>query len=211
MLRDILKDLSSKYSYVDLHKELLSLMKEEYEALKTFFTEEEPKPRAKRGSKKIVPEVADAANANAEAAEPEPTLQEEVLPLPENHKLIANTRIRIIKKSEDGTAAATAVPAATAAPQAAQPMTSKDLKAWQKEQEAKKLADLTAQGIVPESLLTPENIKKWIEDEHRTFAYVAREYVGMPEAKVADFAKEHGVNSTISKKRAILSAKNRKL
>ncbi len=90
-------------------------------------------------------------------------------------------------------------------------MTSKDLKAWQKEQEAKKLAELTAQGIVPETLLTAQNIKKWIEDEHRTFAYVAREYVGMPEAKVADFAKEHGINSTISKKRAILSAKNRKL
>ena len=90
-------------------------------------------------------------------------------------------------------------------------MTSKDLKAWQKEQETKKLAELTAQGIVPETLLTAQNIKKWIEDEHRTFAYVAREYVGMPEAKVADFAKEHGINSTISKKRAILSAKNRKL
>jgi hypothetical protein len=90
-------------------------------------------------------------------------------------------------------------------------LNSKDLKAWQKEQEAKKLAELTAAGIVPESLLTAENIKRWIEMEHRTFAYVAREYVGMPEAKVADFAKEHGVKSTISKKRAILSAKKGKL
>lgn len=210
MLRDILKDLSSKHSYVDLHKELVSLMKEEYEALKNFFTVEEPKPRAKRGSRKVVPE----AEAEAEVT------PEEVLPLPENHKVIANTRIRIIKKSEDGsppTAPPTpAAPAAAPTPAAAQtpaaaPMTSKDLKAWQKEQEAKKLAELTAQGIVPETLLTAQNIKKWIEDEHRTFAYVAREYVGMPEAKVADFAKEHGINSTISKKRAILSAKNRKL
>jgi hypothetical protein len=210
MLRDILKDLSSKHSYVDLHKELVSLMKEEYEALKNFFTVEEPKPRAKRGSRKVVPE----AEAEAEVT------PEEVLPLPENHKVIANTRIRIIKKSEDGSPPTapptTAAPAAAPTPAAAQtpaaaPMTSKDLKAWQKEQEAKKLAELTAQGIVPETLLTAQNIKKWIEDEHRTFAYVAREYVGMPEAKVADFAKEHGINSTISKKRAILSAKNRKL
>jgi hypothetical protein len=204
MLRDILKDLSSKHSYVDLHKELVSLMKEEYEALKNFFTVEEPKPRAKRGSRKVVPE----AEAEAEVT------PEEVLPLPENHKVIANTRIRIIKKSEDGSPPTapptTAAPAAAPTPAAA-PMTSKDLKAWQKEQEAKKLAELTAQGIVPETLLTAQNIKKWIEDEHRTFAYVAREYVGMPEAKVADFAKEHGINSTISKKRAILSAKNRKL
>jgi len=201
-LRDILKDLSSKHSYVELHKELLTLMKEEYEALKNFFTaEQEPKPRAKRGPRKTQAEPELKPTPQTEAPE-------EVLPLPENHKVIANTRIRIIKKSEDGSPATAT---ATAPTPPTVPMTSKDLKAWQKEQETKKLAELTAQGIIPETLLTRENIKKWIEDEHRTFAYVAREYVGMPEAKVADFAKEHGVNSTISKKRAILSAKNRKL
>jgi hypothetical protein len=205
-LRDILKDLSSKHSYVDLHKELVSLMKEEYEALKNFFTvEEQPKPRAKRAPRKLQPEP---------VATPQTEVVEEVLPLPENHKSIANTRIRIIKKSEDGSPASAPASASALAPPTvpdAHPMSSKDLKAWQKEQELKKLADLTARGIVPESLLTAENIKKWIEDEHRTFAYVAREYVGMPEARVADFAKEHGVKSTISKKRAILSAKNRQL
>jgi len=89
-------------------------------------------------------------------------------------------------------------------------MDSKDLKAWQKEQEAKKLAELTAASTLPESLLTPESIKRWVEDEGRTFAYVAREYVGLPEATVADFAKSHGVKSKISKSRAILSAKNRR-
>ena len=89
-------------------------------------------------------------------------------------------------------------------------MDSKELKAWQKEQEGKKLAELTAAGINPETLLTAESIKRWIEDEGRTFAYVAREYVGLPEATVADFAKGHGVKSKISKSRAILSAKNRR-
>ena len=181
-IRETLKDLASKHSYVEIHGELLSLMKEEYAALKGFFAEpEEPK---KRRGRKVEPQV------EAET--------EETLPLPENIKVLANTKIRIIKKSPE--------PAELAEPSR---MNSKDLKAWQKEQEGKKLAELQKAGVIPETLLTAENIKKWIEEEKRTFAFVAREYLGLPEASVAEFAKEHGVKSTISKKRAILSAKNR--
>jgi hypothetical protein len=203
MLREILKDLSSKHSYVELHRELVALMKEEYTALKAFFTEPTI-PKKTRTRRKVEPTEADA-DAEEKAEE---------IPFPENPKVIANTKIRIIKRAADPPAEAAqpdqTVTMPTEAPTEVR-MSSKDLKAWQKEQEAKTLEALTAKGILPESLLTVENIKKWIEDEHRTFAYVAREHLGMPEAKVADFAKEHGIKSTISKKRAILSAKNRKL
>jgi outer membrane biosynthesis protein TonB len=200
-LREVLRELSAKHSYVDLHKELLGLMREEYSALNEFFSAAEKKPR----QRKPVPE---AQHPVPEAQHPVP---EETVP----HKMLANTKIRIIKKASAAPAPAPAPEPATAP---AEPdsqekprMNSKELKAWQREQEAKKLAELKANGITPESLLTAENIKRWIEGEHRTFAYVAREYVGMPEDKVADFAKGHGVKSSISKKRAILSAKNRHL
>jgi hypothetical protein len=201
-LRDILKDLSAKHSYIDLHKELLGLMKEEYAALKDFFTEKQ-KRAPRKGQPQEQPQPQEQQQTQPQPQEQQQTQTQEP-ELPERQKLIANTKIRIIKTSP--------VPTVTVpelVPQ--EKLNSKDLKAWQKEQEAKKLAELTAGGIVPESLLTAENIKRWIEVEHRTFAYVAREYVGMPEAKVADFAKEHGVKSTISKKRAILSAKKGKL
>ena len=189
-IRETLKDLASKHSYVELHGELLSLMKEEYAALKGFFAEhEEPK---KRRGRKVEPQAEPQVEPQVEA--------EETLPLPENIKVLANTKIRIIKKS----------PEPPVEPPVEPPrMNSKDLKAWQKEQEGKKLAELQKAGVVPETLLTAENIKKWIEEEKHTFAFVAREYLGLPEARVAEFAKEHGVKSSISKKRAILSAKNR--
>ena len=207
-LREVLRELSARHSYVDLHKELLGLMKEEYTALNTFFADAnaEKKPRQRN-----VPAPAPAP-ATATATAPVPLEQQKQEQEP---RMLANTKIRIIKKAfidpplEEQAQAQEAQQAQQA--QEKPRMNSKELKAWQREQEAKKLAELKANGIVPESLLTAENIKRWIEGEHRTFAYVAREYVGMPEDKVADFAKGHGVKSSISKKRAILSAKNRHL
>jgi hypothetical protein len=190
-LIDSLKELAAKHSFMKVHTELLALMKEEYAALKGFFDAGAEAPKRKR-----IVEV------------PVPVAVEEEIPA----KVLANTKIRIIKK---------APPPPSAPPPSAEPkdvppqepkvrMDSRELKAWQKEQEGKKLAELTAAGINPETLLTAESIKRWIEDEGRTFAYVAREYVGLPEATVADFAKGHGVKSKISKSRAILSAKNRR-
>ena len=183
---DCLKELAAKHSYMKIHTELLALMKEEYAALKAFFEAEAPKKK----------------RTTVATPTPQPPPEEEAERPPP--KVIANTKIRIIKASDP-------VPGDTpsAAPEQKR-MDSKELKAWQKEQEAKKLAELSAAGITPESLLTVESIKRWVEEEGRTFAYVAREHVGLPEATVADFAKAHGVKSKISKTRAILSAKNRR-
>lgn len=193
-LREVFRELSSRHSLVEMHKELMSLLQEEYAMLKEFF---EPKRKKAQPAPEPQPAAQEPQPAPQEPQpapqEPEPQVQDTPI------KVLANTKIRIIKASD-------LAPAPAPEPTR---MDSKNLKQWQKEQEAKKLTELTTQGILPESLLTKENIVKWIRDEHRTFAYVAREYVGMPEAKVAEFAKEHGVSSSISKKRAILSAKNR--
>jgi hypothetical protein len=170
------------------------MMKEEYAALKEFFA-----PDVKRG-RKVKDVVVEQATEQVPEQVPEQT-----------HRIIANTKIRIIKREtpsvQEENQEKEQVQEEIQRPVAS----SKDLKAWQKEQEQKKLAELSAKGIKSESLLTVESVKRWIEDEQRTFAYVAREYLGMPESKVADFAREHGIKSTISKKRAILAAKNRAL
>jgi hypothetical protein len=206
-------------------------MKEEYMALKAFFTEPDQHTKKTRVRRKGTTEATGTTETTEATGTTETTetteatgttgttesfdrthtteTNAEEIPFPENPKVIANTKIRIIKRGAEAPAPQAPAPQVPAATDTR--MNSKDLKAWQKEQEAKTLEALTAKGILPESLLTLENIKKWIEDEHRTFAYVAREHLGMPEAKVADFAKEHGIKSTISKKRAILSAKNRVL
>jgi hypothetical protein len=183
-LIESLKDLAVKHSYMKVHMELLALMKQEYTALKGFFEAEVPKKKVSVKATEVVAPV-------------------EAVPA----KVLANTKIKIIKNTPDQQQEQQQEQQQGSKPR----MDSKELKAWQKEQEAKKLAELTAAGTNPESLLTAESIKCWIEDEGRTFAYVAREYVGLPEATVADFAKSHGVKSKISKSRAILSAKNRRV
>ena len=213
-----------------VHTELLRLMKDEYAALKSFFDVETPKKKRSASSA-----LAPASAPAEQTSEPAPVVAEATLAVPTEEeeeelpppKVLANTKIRIIKRSSSAVQAVQTVQTVQAVQAVPQPqvagehepepqyehkprMESKELKAWQKQQEAKKLAELTSAGTNPESLLTPESIKRWVEDEGRTFAYVAREYVGLPEATVADFAKSHGVKSKISKSRAILSAKNRR-
>ena len=73
---------------------------------------------------------------------------------------------------------------------------SKEQKAWQKEMEEKKKKELEAKGIQPKSLLTKENLKKWIEEEGRTFSYIAREYTGTRDYEVSSAAKLFGIENT---------------
>ena len=73
---------------------------------------------------------------------------------------------------------------------------SKEQKAWQKEMEEKKKKELEGKGIQPKSLLTKENLKKWIEEEGRTFSYIAREYTGTRDYEVSSAAKLFGIENT---------------
>jgi len=82
--------------------------------------------------------------------------------------------------------------------------TPSELKAFQKEAEKKKRAELDAKGITADSLLTRENLKTWIEDEGKTYAWVAREMVGCAETQVSMIAKAYGIQSRISKKKGYL-------
>ena len=79
-----------------------------------------------------------------------------------------------------------------------------EVKRFQKEAESKKRAELDAKGITVASLMTRDNLKKWIEDEGRTFAWVAREMIGCADTLVSTMARNYGIQSNISKKRGMI-------
>jgi hypothetical protein len=80
------------------------------------------------------------------------------------------------------------------------PKSSQEFKVWQKDQEQKKRAELDAQGITVASLLTKDNLERWLKHENRTFAYIAREYVGCRDHEVSAAAKAHGLESSTAAK-----------
>jgi hypothetical protein len=72
----------------------------------------------------------------------------------------------------------------------------KEMKIWQKEQEDKKRKENEDKGINIKDLLTKENLKKWIEEEGRTYSYISREYVGCKDSEVSATAKAFGIENT---------------
>jgi hypothetical protein len=72
---------------------------------------------------------------------------------------------------------------------------SKEMKEWQRNQEVLKNKENESKGIKKETLLTKENLKKWIEEEGRTFAYISREYVGCKDSEVSAAAKLFGIDT----------------
>ena len=74
----------------------------------------------------------------------------------------------------------------------------KAVKDNQKEAVAKKRKELEDKGITAKSLLTKENLQKWI-GEGCTYSKIAREYTGCTDAEIAAAAKEFGLQSNMSK------------
>lgn len=172
----------------------------------------------KKVAKKSTPVEAAAAAAavplvpsSAVAAAPSASLQEEEAP-----RIRADTKVRVVKKPtdpQDLPSAAVTVAQPSVQPEA-QPFVHaesglrnpQEQKKWQKEQEDKKMRDLRASGVNPASLLTEANLRKWVEDEKKTFAFIAREYVGLSDGVVAAEAKKYGLQSDTSKRRAMIAA-----
>ena len=74
----------------------------------------------------------------------------------------------------------------------------KAAKEYQKEAVAKKRKELLDKGITTESLLTKENLQKWI-GEGCTYSKIAREYTGCTDSEIAGAAKAFGLQSNMSK------------
>ena len=216
-LKGHLRQAIAWYGLEAVHTNFQEICKEDYDFLKKLY--EVPKV-LKAPSPPAVP-------ASSPEASPAPP-QEEEIPRPEK---LRDAKVRVIKKPtapEDLPPQAPQAPQATlnttftqsvatptvsslAAPHTESGLTDpKDIKKWQKEQEDKKKRELDALGINPASLLTKENLQKWIVEEKKTFAAVARDYVGLPDSMVSSAAKSYGIQSETSKRRAIIAANKKK-
>jgi len=85
--------------------------------------------------------------------------------------------------------------------------TPKEIKEWQKDQEEIKRKEQEAKGIKPKDLLTKENLQKWYGEEGRTFAYIARTYVGCKDTEVSSAVKLFGIEGT---RKNVMVYKNKK-
>jgi hypothetical protein len=197
-LKWYLKELVSWYSLQEVHAAVDELCKEEFAFLKKLYAPSVTVP------KKVVaaPPVPLASVAYASQDQ-----QEEP-------KLRPDAKVRVVKKpTADATSLVAVTPASPPTQQTHHESgltDPKDLKKWQKEQEEKKKRELDAQGINPASLLTKENLQRWIVEEKKTYAAVAREYVGLPDSMVASSAKSFGIQSDTTKKRALIAANKSK-
>ena len=196
-LKSYLRQTIAMYGFHAVHKSFQEICKEEYDFLKTLY--ETPEKN------------------KVKAPQPQPVQEEpEEIPRPEK---LRGDRVRIVKKpaAEDLPQAQPTQPTEPTNIPLTQPTQHtesgltdpKDIKKWQKEQEDKKKRELDAQGINPASLLTKENLQRWIVEEKKTFAAVARDYVGLPDSMVSSAAKSYGIQSETSKRRAIIAASKR--
>jgi hypothetical protein len=214
-----------------VYTSLTQVMKEDYEFLQKFYATSSLAASAvpalaaapaaaaapttvlkKKVAKKSTP-VATVPVASVHSAPSAPALQEDQ----EAPRIRADTKVRVVKKPtdpQDLPAAASNLVAQPSVQPEAQPFVHaesglrnpQEQKKWQKEQEDKKMRDLRATGVNPASLLTEANLRKWVEDEKKTFAFIAREYVGLSDGVVAAEAKKYGLQSDTSKRRAMIAA-----
>lgn len=206
-LKGHLRQAIAWYGLEAVHNGFQEICKEDYDFLKKLYD---------------VPQAHKVLKAPSPPAPVQETPAEEEIPRPEK---LRDAKVRVVKKPapEDipftqttNTTTTTTLPATQSTSAVVQTHTEsgltdpKDIKKWQKEQEDKKKRELDAQGINPASLLTKENLQKWIVEEKKTFAAVARDYVGLPDSMVSSAAKSYGIQSETSKRRAIIAASKRK-
>lgn len=204
-LREGLQALVAVYGLGKVYVELYGKMKEEYEFLREFFSQEEvpnPKPKAKVLRAKKTPEPAVAAAAGADPTGDASTEM--------SATALKDSKIKIVKREVNPlalfpppihVAEPEAEPVAVPVQKAPKFASPKEAKAWQKEQELKKKQEIEESGVVPLSLLTKANLEQWILKDSRTYAYIAREYVGLPEAVISETAKSFNIQSEVAKKR----------
>jgi hypothetical protein len=223
-LKDYLKELISWYSLEQVHTSLDLICKEEFAFLKKLYaptTTSVPKRVSDASGSPVTSRVSDASGSPVTSRVSDASGVPVPLEQQEEPKLRPDAKVRVVKKpTEDSPFVVTPVTAPTPVPvtvpvpvpvtvptQHESGMTDpKDLKRWQKEQEEKKKRELDAQGINPASLLTKENLQRWIVEEKKTYAAVAREYVGLPDSMVASAAKSFGIQSDTTKKRTMIAA-----
>ena len=194
-LKEYLKELIGWYTLEEVHTCLEEICKEEFDFLKRLYSAKVQKTS----------QVQSQQQAQQQAQQQVQQVQQSQKHTP----LRADTKVVVVKQPE----AQQEQSESQQQPQSQQQVHNvsglsdpKDIKKWQKEQEEKKKRELDAQGINPASLLTKENLERWILQEKKTYAAVARDYVGLPESMISSSAKSFNIQSETTKKRAALIA-----
>ncbi len=68
----------------------------------------------------------------------------------------------------------------------------------QRQKEKEKREELKRAGVDMKTVLTVENVKKWLEDGN-SYAWIAREKVGCKQELISKFAKLNGITTSVSK------------
>lgn len=188
--------LVGKYGFKNVHDRLVEIMRQEYDFLRTHFetvlnkVEVTPapikqatpvlkKPRKQKGKKE--PETVDTVLLSSpDTVE----IKDVIVHVPEKPGFRS-------KASED-------------CPEGKSFRDPKEVKEFQKTAEDAKRKENEAAGIQIFQILTKENLKKWVEEEGRTYAWVAREKAGCADTQVAATAQMMGIKSKISKKRGMI-------
>lgn len=193
-----LRALLGKYGYSAVHKAFQECINSDYEYLHSILGSNSPIAQASKLSKPSKP----SASPTTKAPDPSKQLAPPFAQSESATKAPKNTIVSIKKEGEEkkgrgrprGSGKKEEVSRLVAE---SETVSEPDTRTWQLEQEQAKRTELDAQGISTGSLLTRENLQKWISEEQRTFAYVARMYVGCPEHQVKAAAKAFEIVSVL--------------
>ena len=84
----------------------------------------------------------------------------------------------------------------------------KEMKEFQRSAVEARRKENEAAGLEPSHFLTKDNLRQWIEVDGHTYAWVAREKSGCPEAQVSATAQMMGIKSKISQKKGRIMTGN---
>lgn len=193
-IRTDIRTLVAKYGFAAVHAELQAEMRETFDFLRQFYeppknnlvipvAETIPDHAATPHHKPITVTVDILEPPHLELSSEEETDMTEPVqqPVPEVNKSSTLKEVVIQAKKE-----------------MAQENGEKFSKAKHREEVIKKNKELLEKGIRPESLLTKENLSKWL-GEGMSYMRIARECVGVHENEVAALAKTFGLQSDIKK------------
>jgi hypothetical protein len=227
-LRYKLRVLMTQYSSQEIHATLQQIFRDDYEYYQTLFSQAQIHTQAESQTQTQAqpqtqvdaqPQVQTQVQAQVQAqpqqeSQPTPLTPTDETPISNTTKLRSDTRIRVVKRpvadapTEETVAVVVQREDAVSVASAISGDREKkaQMKKEQTEKEGEKYRELVSKGIDPESLLTKENLKKWIDTDGLTYAQIARDHVGLSALQVSNIAKGFGFKSIIAKKRAMFLA-----
>jgi len=178
--------LLGKYGFKAVHSRLHEIMREEYEYMRTQFESVNTLPLTAIQTPLVVQPLQPEPVKKAKQIKKKQKSESEIQPEPE----VKDVLVSIPEKSQF--------------------RDPKEVREFQKAAEEAKRKENEAAGIQVVQILTKENLKKWIEEEGRTYAWVAREKAGCADTQVAAQAQMMGITSKITRKRGMIMANKRR-